>query len=62
MDGAEIVKLDEDNVWISCPHVEVMPLTDAIEEVHAPHINLSTSRYVSESPRGSCTSIYDIGT
>ena len=33
-DGAEVVKSDEDNVQISCPHVEVMPPTDAIEQVH----------------------------
>ena len=46
-DGAEVVKSDEDNVWISCPHVKVMPPTDTIEQVHVPHINLLTSRYVS---------------
>ena len=61
-DGAEVVKLDEDNIQVSCPHVEVTPLTDAIEQVHVPHISLSTSRYVPESPRGLCMSIYDIGT
>ena len=61
-DGAGIVKSDDDNVWISGPHVKVMPPTDANEQVHVPHINLSTSRYVPESPRGSCMSTYDIGT
>ena len=61
-DGAEIVESDEDNVWISCPHVEVMPPTDTIEQVHVPHINLLTSRYVPESSRGSHMSTYDIGT
>ena len=29
-EGAEVVELDEDNVWISCPHVKVTPPTDAI--------------------------------
>ena len=61
-DGAELVESDEDNVQISCPHVEVLPLTDAIEQVHVPHIDLSTSRYVPESTRDSCMSTYDIGT
>ena len=61
-DGAEVVKLDDDNVWISCPHVEVMPPTDANEQVHVPHINLLTSRYVPESTRGSHISTYDTGT
>ena len=61
-DGAEVVELDDDNVWISCLYVEVAPLMDANEQVHVPHINLSTSRYVSESPRGSHMSTYDIGT
>ena len=45
-DGAELVGSDEDNVWISCPHVEVLPPTDVMEQVHVPHIDLSTSRYV----------------
>ena len=61
-DGAEVVESDEDNVRISCPHVEVTLLIDTIEQVHVSHINLSTSRYVPESPKGSCMSTYDIGT
>ena len=61
-DGAEIIESDEDNVCIPHSHVEVMPLTDTIEQVHVPHINLSTSRYVPESTRDSCMSTYDIGT
>ena len=61
-DGAEVVKSDEDNVRISCPHVEVMPPTDTIEQVHVPHIDLLTSRYVPESTRGSHMSTYDIET
>ena len=60
--GAEVVELDDDNVWISCPPVKVMPLTDANEQVHVPHISLSTSRYVPKSTRGSCMSTYDTGT
>ena len=59
-DGAGVVESDDDNVWISCPHVEVMSLTDANEQVHVPHINLLTSRYDPES-RGSCMSTYDTG-
>ena len=55
-DGAELVELDEDNVWISYLHVEVMSLTDATEQVHVPHINQLTSRNVPESTRGSCMS------
>ena len=61
-DGTELVESDEDNVQISCPHVEVMPLTDAIGQIHVPHIDLSTSRYISESTRDSHMSTYDIGT
>ena len=52
-DGAELVDLDEDNVWISCSHVKVMPLTDAIEQIHVPHI---------DSTRDSHMSTYDSGT
>ena len=61
-DGAEVVKSDEDNVQNSCPHVKVMPLMDINEQVHVPHINLLTSRYVPESTRGSHTCTYDMGT
>ena len=61
-DGAEIVELDEDNVWISYLHVEITPLTDAIEQRHVPHVNLLTSRYVPELKRDSCMSTYDIRT
>ena len=61
-DGAVLVESDEDNVQISYSCVKVMPLTDAIEQVHVPHIDLLTSRYVPESTRGSCMSTYDTGT
>ena len=61
-DGTELVELDEDNVQISCPHVEVMPPTDAIEQIHVPHIDSSTFRYNPESTRDSHISTYDIGT
>ena len=60
--GAEVIKLDDNNVWISCSHVEVMPSTDTNEQGHVPHINLLTSRCVLESTRDSCMSTYDIGT
>ena len=52
-DGAELVESDEDNVWISCSHVEVMPLTDTTEQIHVPHI---------DSTRDLCMSTYDSGT
>ena len=61
-DGAELVESDEDNCQIFCPHVKVMPLTDTIEQVHVPHIDLLTSRHVPEPTRGSHMSTYDIGT
>ena len=61
-DGAELVELDEDNGQIFCPHIEVTPPTDTIEQVHVPHIDLLTSRHVPESTRGSHMSTYDIGT
>ena len=61
-DGAEVIKSDDDNVQISCSHVKVTPLTDANEQVHVPHINVSTSKYVPESIRDSHLSTYDIGT
>ena len=61
-DGAELVELDDDNVQISCPHVEVLPLTDAIEQIHVPRIDLLTFRYNPESIRDSCMSTYDSGT
>ena len=48
-DGAEMVESDEDNVQISYSHVEVMSLTGTPEQVHLPHLNPSTSRYVPES-------------
>ena len=57
-DGAGLVELGDDNVWISCPHVKVMSPTDTNEQVHVPHINLLTSRYDPES-RGSHMSTYD---
>ena len=58
-DGARVVESDDDNVQISCPHVEVMPLTSINEQVHVPHINLSTSRYNPELTRGSHRSTHD---
>ena len=61
-DGAEIIESDEDNVQIPHSHVEVTPPTDTVEQVHVPHSDLSTSRYVPESTRSSCMSTYDIGT
>ena len=60
-DGTELVESDEDNVWISCLHVKVMPPTGAIEQIHVPHVDLSTSNYIPESTRDSCMSTYDIG-
>ena len=59
-DGAGVVESD-DNVQISCPHVEIMPPTDANEQVLVPHISQLTSIYDPESTRGSCMSTYDTG-
>ena len=61
-DRAEIIESDDDNVWISCPHVKVMSPTDTNEQVPVLHINLSTSRHEPESTRDSCISTYDTGT
>ena len=61
-DGAEIIELDDDNVQIFCPHVEVMSQTDPNEQVPVLHINLSTSKHDPESTRDSHTSMYDTGT
>ena len=61
-DEAEVIKSDDDNVQISCSHVKVTPPTDKNEQVHVPHINVQTSRYVPESIRDSHLSTYDIGT
>ena len=58
-DGARIVDLDNDDVQVSYPHVKVIPPTGTNEQVHVPHINLSTSRYDPESTRGSHTSTHD---
>ena len=44
-DVARIVDLDNDNVQVSCPHVQVIPMTGTDEQVHVSHSNLSTSRY-----------------
>ena len=61
-DGTELVESDEYSVWISCPHVKVMPPTDTIEQIHVPHIDPLTPRYIPESTRDSHMSTYDIGT
>ena len=42
--GARVVGLDDDDV-LSCPHVDVIIPNSMNEQVHVPHINLSTSRY-----------------
>ena len=61
-DGTELVESDEDNVLISCLHVEVPPPTDIVEQVHVSHIGHLTSRYIPELTRDSCRSTYNIGT
>ena len=61
-DGAEVIESDEDNAQIPHLHIEVPLLVDTIEQVHVPHSDQSTSRYVPESTRSSGMSAYDTGT
>ena len=60
-DGAGVIDSDDDNVQVSCPHVNVILPTGMNEQIYMPHINLSISRYDPELPRGSHTRTYDNG-
>ena len=58
-DGARIIDSDNDDVQVSCPHVDVILPSDMNEQMPMPHINLSISRYDPESLRGSYTRTHD---
>ena len=58
-DGARVIDSDDDNVQVSCPHVDVILPRGMNEQMPMPHINLSISRYDPESSRGSHTRTHD---
>ena len=60
-DGTGVIDSDDDDVQVSCPHVDVILPTGMNEQMPMPHINLSISRYDPESLRGSHTRTHDTG-
>ena len=60
-DGARVIDSDDDDVQVSCPHVDVILPSGMNEQMPMPHINLSISRYDPESLRGSHTRTHDTG-
>ena len=60
-DGARVIDSDDDNVQVSCPHVDVILPRGMNEQTPMPHINLSISRYDPELSRGSHTRSHDTG-
>ena len=42
-DGARVIESDDDNVQVSCPHVDVILPSGMTEQMTMPHINLSIS-------------------
>ena len=58
-DGVRIIDSDDDDVQVSCPHVDVILPGGMNEQTPMPHINLSISRYDPESSRGSHTRTHD---
>ena len=58
-DGARVIETDDDNVQVSCPHVDVIFPRVMNEQMPMPHINLSISRYDPESLKGSHTRTQD---
>ena len=58
-DGARVIDSDDDNVQVSCPHVDVIIPSGMNEEMPMPHISLSISRYGPELLRGSHTRTHD---
>ena len=60
-DGAGVIDSDNDNVQVSCPHVDVILPNGMNEQMPMPHINLSISRYDPESLRDSHTRTKDTG-
>ena len=59
-DGTRVIDSDDD-AQVSCLHVDVTLPTGMNEQVSIPHINLSISRYDSESERGSHTRTHNTG-
>ena len=57
-DGVRIIDLDDD-IQVSCPHVDVILPSGMNEQKPMPHINLSISRYDPELLRGSHTRTHD---
>ena len=57
-DGARIIDSNDD-VQVSCPHVDVILPSGLNEQTPMPHINLSISRYDPELLRGSHTRAHD---
>ena len=60
-DGARVIDSDDDNVQVSCPHVDVILPSGMNEQMSMPHINLSISRYDPELLRDSHTRSHDMG-
>ena len=60
-DGARVIDSDDDDVQVSCPHVDVILPRGMYEQMPMPHINLSILRYDPESLRGSHTRSHDTG-
>ena len=56
-----IIESDDDNVQVSCPHVDVILPRGMVEQMPMPHINLSITWYDPESLRGLHTRSYDTG-
>ena len=42
-DGARVIESDDENVHVSCPHVDVILPSGMTEQMTMPHINLSIS-------------------
>ena len=57
-DGVRIIDSDDD-VQVSCPHVDVILPSGMNEQMPMPHINLSILRYDPELSRGSHTGTHD---
>ena len=58
-DGAGIIDSDNDDVQVSCPHVNVILPSGMNEQMPMPHINLSISRYGPELLTGSHIRTHD---
>ena len=58
-EGVRVIDSDDDDVQVSCPHVDVILPRGMNEQMPMPHINLSISRYDPDSWRGSHTRTHD---